>query len=65
LAEVGVQVDEPRGDEAPAGVEHPVAVQVGADGDDVPVGDDDVGGALAGRVDDAPALDDDRAVRPS
>ena len=58
---VGVDVDEPRGDDALAGVERAVTLQVAAELGDAPVGDADVG-AHSGRsapVDDRTATDDE------
>src|SRR5690606_5863606 len=70
LAQVGVQVDEPRGDDAAAGVEGDVGDQVAAlalghDGGDAAVLDEHVGPAAAGGVDDLAATDGDRLHRAS
>src|SRR3954468_21600414 len=59
---MGVDVDEPGGDDAPVGVELAIAVQVGADlGDASVVADRDVGAdrSRAGAVDDGAPSDDD------
>ena len=65
LAQVGVQVDEARYDEAAGGVEHGRALDAPSHcGDDAPL-DEDVGDPVAGRVDDASAFDHElvRTVR--
>ena len=58
---VRVDVDEPGSDDVPAGVEHALAVEVGADRGDLAVADGDVGtrAGRAGAVDDGAALDDE------
>ena len=65
LAEVHVQVDEPGRDHAAGGVELTVAAEPGADLDDPAVGDEHVGVALAGLVDDAAAADHERVRQPA
>ncbi len=66
LAQVGVQVDEPGGDHAAAGVQRDVGPEVGVGRHraDHAVLDQHVGPARAGGVDDLAAADDDRLHVP-
>ena len=65
LAQVGVEVDEPRRHDAAAGIEHRVGVaEVGSDGDDLAVVDEDVGDSLPRLVQHSTAADQRALTRP-